>query len=124
MCVDDIISTGDDLAERFPAPSCSWINSSKSKTLGCSIIFLVLRWLFLLLSYFINEFIHDLLQEFNGVDVTNVTCPLDLDVKLRVVDGALLPLPASYISLAGKLNFLTHTRSDLYFVVQHLSQFL
>nr|XP_016496310.1 PREDICTED: uncharacterized mitochondrial protein AtMg00810-like [Nicotiana tabacum] len=71
-----------------------------------------------------RKFITDLLREFNCDFVSAVVSPLELCVKLKSDDGELLSKPDTYRSLVGKLNFLTHTRPDLCFAVQHLSQFL
>nr|XP_033512886.1 uncharacterized protein LOC117277585 [Nicotiana tomentosiformis] len=53
-----------------------------------------------------------------------VVSPVELGVKLKSDDEELLPRPDTYRSLVGKLNFLTHTKPDLCFTVQHFSQFL
>nr|XP_016503333.1 PREDICTED: uncharacterized protein LOC107821414 [Nicotiana tabacum] len=71
-----------------------------------------------------SKFIRDLLHEYNCDMVSPVTCPLDLNSKLKAAMGDLLPSPDTYRSLVGKLNFFIHTRPDLCVAVQHLSQFL
>nr|XP_016491579.1 PREDICTED: uncharacterized mitochondrial protein AtMg00810-like [Nicotiana tabacum] len=71
-----------------------------------------------------QKFITDLLVDFDSSAVCFVVCPLDLNVNLHSDVGDPLPRPDTYRSLIGKLNFLTHTRPDICFVVQHLSQFL
>lgn len=66
----------------------------------------------------------DLLQEFDCNQDSPVTCPLDYNTKLTPEAGALLGYPSTYRRLIGKLNFLTNTKPDIAFSVQHLSQFL
>ncbi|XP_058726782.1 uncharacterized mitochondrial protein AtMg00810-like [Vicia villosa] len=50
--------------------------------------------------------------------------PFDPTLKLSPTDGDPLPDPTSYRRLLGRLIYLTNTRPDNSFVVQHLSQFL
>lgn len=70
------------------------------------------------------NFTRELLQEANIDTTKSVVTPLPLNLKLRADEGELFSDPEKYRSLVGKLNFLTNTRPDLAFTVQHLSQFL
>jgi len=71
-----------------------------------------------------RKFTLELLKEFSNGPSSSVTCPLEYNTKLTPIDGDLLPDPGTYRRLIGKLNFLTNTRPDIAFSVQHLRQFL
>ncbi|XP_021769460.1 uncharacterized protein LOC110733681 [Chenopodium quinoa] len=59
------------------------------------------------------------------LDVSKVAkTPLPVSLKLRADDSPPFHDPALYRCLVGKLNFLTHTRPDLCYAVQTLSQYL
>jgi len=64
------------------------------------------------------------LEDFDCHNLSPVICPLDVNCKLTVDEGELLANSSLYRKGIGKLNFLTNTRPDLAFAVQHLSQFM
>nr|XP_016479998.1 PREDICTED: uncharacterized mitochondrial protein AtMg00810-like [Nicotiana tabacum] len=123
--IDDIILTINDLAE-ITALKSFLDNEFKIKDLGVLNYFLGIEVAYIFGGLLLHQrkFIKDLLKEYHCENVTHVTCLFDLTVKLRTDMGDHLPSPESYRSLVGKLNFLTHTRLDLAFAVQHLSQYL
>lgn len=71
-----------------------------------------------------RKFIVDLLKEYDCLGYTAVSSPLDSIVKLKANERPLLSDPTYYRKLVGKLNFLTNTRLDIAYSVQHLSQFM
>ncbi|XP_019258281.1 PREDICTED: uncharacterized protein LOC109236540 [Nicotiana attenuata] len=103
--VDDIILTGTDSTE-ISALKSFLHQQFRIKDLGS-------------LSYFLGIEVL-----YSSTDVSSVLCPLDLNVKLKANEGDPLLKPELYRSLIGKLNFLTHTRPDISYAVQHLSQFM
>ena len=78
----------------------------------------------LLLNGSSPKFTKDLLQT-SKVDVSKpAVTPLPQNLKLYQDQGELYSDPSYYRTMVGKLNFLTHTRPDLAYTVQHLSQFM
>ncbi|XP_070045956.1 secreted RxLR effector protein 161-like [Nicotiana tomentosiformis] len=81
-----------------------------------------------------KKFTLDLLKEYQCMNYSSFTSPLDpavkltspLDpaVKLKAKEGEALTDPTYYRKLVGKLNFLTNTRLDIAYSVQNLSQFM
>ena len=71
-----------------------------------------------------KKFATDLIKEFGFSNYSTTSSPLDPSMKLSSTEGTLLTDPTYYRKLVGKLNFLTNTRMDITYSVQHLSQFL
>nr|XP_033517335.1 uncharacterized mitochondrial protein AtMg00810-like [Nicotiana tomentosiformis] len=123
--VDDIIITGTDLAE-VSAVKAFFHDQFKIKDLGNLNYFLGIEVMHTEFGVLLHQkkFIHDLLKEFHCSDCSSVVFPLEMHEKLKATEGVMLPNPESYRCLIGKLNFLTHTRPDISFAVQHLSQLM
>lgn len=66
----------------------------------------------------------ELLEDTGFLEAKPSSIPFDPNLKLSPTDGELLPDPTSYRRLIGRLIYLTNTRPDISFAVQHLSQFV
>lgn len=68
--------------------------------------------------------IQDILFDSNMLDYNSCVAPVCVGSKLSKDDGVVLPNPAKYMRLIGKLLYHTITRLDIMVWVQQLSQFL
>ncbi|XP_019234410.1 PREDICTED: uncharacterized protein LOC109214903 [Nicotiana attenuata] len=123
--VDDAILTGTDL-EEIKLLKKSLHDSFKIKDLGRLQYFHGFEILYKDDGVIISrrKFVIDLLKEYNCLSCSPLSLPLDPNVKLKAKEGVPLPDPMCYKKLIGKLNFLTNTRLDIDFSVQHLSKFM
>ncbi|XP_019107115.1 uncharacterized mitochondrial protein AtMg00810-like [Beta vulgaris subsp. vulgaris] len=71
-----------------------------------------------------KKFTSEILQCSKLTNTKSAVTPLPLCLKLQANEGALYPDPEYYRMMVCKLNFWTHTRPDLAYTVQTLSQFL
>ncbi|XP_020207367.1 uncharacterized protein LOC109792370 [Cajanus cajan] len=80
-----------------------------------------------------NTFLHGILHEEYALDILTdtsllgakpVSTPIDYCTKLHKKSGTILPNPTPYHRLIGRLIYLTNTRPDISYCVQHLSQFV
>ena len=71
-----------------------------------------------------RKYVLDILEETGMLDYKPVDTPMDLNVKLVTGQGGPLQGPRRYRRLVGRLNYITITRSDIFFLVSVVSQFL
>ncbi|XP_019230446.1 PREDICTED: uncharacterized protein LOC109211369 [Nicotiana attenuata] len=124
VSVDDILLAGDDIYE-LHGLKAFLSDTFKIKDLGCVHYSLGLEVIQqpqgLLMCQ--HKFTSDLLEEFQCDHFTPVSTPLDHSIKLSSDIGEPLSDPSIYRRIVGKLNFLCHTRPDIAYSVQYLSQF-
>lgn len=123
--VDDIIVTGNNSVE---------ISSLKShldrvfgiKDLGILHYFLGIEVNYVHEGIFLTQqkFTTDLLKDCSIYVSKSAATPLPLNLKLNMINGPFLDDPEMYRSMVGKLNYLTNTRPELFYVVQTLGQFM
>lgn len=123
--VDDVIITGTNMCDIQDLKRFLHYQF-KIKDLGKLHYFLELEILYTTDGALISQrkFAADLLKECDCLNYTKFSSPLDSTVKLYADKGKLLSDPSIYRKLVGKLNFLTNTRLDIAYSVQHLSQFM
>nr|XP_016458496.1 PREDICTED: uncharacterized mitochondrial protein AtMg00810-like [Nicotiana tabacum] len=121
--VDDVLLTRTDL-EEIKALKSFLHETFKIKDLGRLHYFLGLEILYKHDGAIVTQrkFTNDLLKEFEFSHYTPMASPLDPSTKLKATEGTLLTDPTQYRKLVGKLNFLSNTRLDITYSVQHLSQ--
>ncbi|CAL2258609.1 unnamed protein product [Prunus armeniaca] len=66
----------------------------------------------------------DLLKRFNMTECKSCPTPLPSDTRLSCMDGDPLPDPSTYRSMVGGLQYLTLSRPDISFAVNHVCQFM
>lgn len=104
----------------------SYITPSKSKILCRLHYFLGLEVLYKTDGVLISQrtFALELLKKYDCMSYSGLSSHLDPLVKLQAKVGVVLNDPTYYRKLVGKLNFLTNTKLDIAYGVQHLSQFM
>ncbi|XP_078444348.1 alpha/beta-Hydrolases superfamily protein isoform X1 [Wolffia australiana] len=125
--VDDIIITGDDHIE-IQNLEQHLSSSFDIKALGQMTYFLGIEVAYsrsgIVLSQ--HKYILDLLRETGKLDCRPAATPVDNNVKLKAEqdDKDALVNKTSFQRLIGKLLYLNHTRPDIAFAVNSLSQFM
>ena len=122
--VDDMIVTGNN-----PTMIPWWslcIKRFALKDLGQLQYFLGVQVHYLDFRFIINQanYVEDLLYKLQLTDLKPTSSPSVLGKHLSLGEDTLLADPFIYCSTIGALQYLTNTRPDISYIVNHLSQFL
>ncbi|GLU08142.1 hypothetical protein SLE2022_250670 [Rubroshorea leprosula] len=125
LYVDDMISTGDDVAGVEELKQ-SLSQKFEMKDLGVLSYFLGLEVTSSDDGYLLSQvkYASDLVSKAELNDGKSVSTPLEPNVKLTPMDGSPLSDPTRYRQLVGSLVYLTTTRPDIAYVVHIVSQFM
>ncbi|CAL1373295.1 unnamed protein product [Linum trigynum] len=123
--VDDMIITGSD-SEGIQELKRSLHGAFKLKDLGNVSYFLGLEVQRSSQGVFVSQkkYMADLLETAHYTDCKPCTTPMEQNLKLTRDSGDLMEDQSLYRSLVGSLIYLTHTRPDISYAVQVVSQFL
>ena len=123
--VDDIVVAGNSLMEIHNVKALL-DKQFKIKDLGNLRYFLGFEIARSTKGIFMNQrkYTLELLEDTGFLAAKPSAIPIDPTLKLTPEDSDLLADPTVYRRLIGRLIYLTNTRSDISYVVQHLSQFV
>ena len=123
--VDDVLLTGTNLQEMDSLKEFLHI-AFKIKDLGSLHHFLGMEFLNTTDGMILTQtqFIQQTLKDSYCSDLSPFVGPLEYPLKFSADATDFLPNPTPFRQLIGKLNFITNTRPDIAFTMQHLSQFM
>lgn len=123
--VDDILITGNSPQE-ITTLKTALDDKFTIKDLGLAKYFLGIEICKTALGTHLNQrkYILDLLTDAGLTAAKPNPSPLPTNLKLSLDKGTPLSDPGAYRRLVGRLLYLTMTRPDISYVVQHLSQFV
>ena len=123
--VDDVIVTRNDLEEREALKWCL-AKEFEIKELGKLKYFLEIEVAHSKNGIFVSQqkYVLVLLQETRKIKCKSIDTPIDLNHKLKEENENVTVDKGIYQRLVGRMIYLSHTRSDIAYVVNLMSQFL
>ncbi|MCH80901.1 hypothetical protein A2U01_0001677 [Trifolium medium] len=123
--VDDIV-LADTSMEEIQSVKRFLYQQFRIKDLGHLRFFLGLEITSSSFGIFLNQrkYTLELLEDTDFLGSKPAAVPTDPHTKLSATDGVPYDDPSGYRRLIGRLIYLTHTRPDISFFIQHLSQYV
>lgn len=124
--VDDLVLAGDDIGEIESLRKRLHDDKFSIKDLGKHKYFLGFEVARSAkgITLYQRKYALDLLKDSGLLGAKPASTPMDYHLKLHKEGGDPLPNPFIYRRLVRKLLYLTHTRPDICYAVNHLSQYL